>query len=186
MNKIILKQFNFLNRICNKNFINKTNFSQLQNFSSKFIFDMTKKLFSQNEKTSNQNNEKTKNTNNEPKSSNEKTIPIKEIKDNLSENQNSNTMKTDPHKFNIYKKIEPFFGNPPEHQLPPPHFQKLPPLPEGEKYYAVDIPNVYQNAVDLNFPIEREPVSSSYSVFLNGKYYHVFNAARIVSLYISQ
>jgi hypothetical protein len=95
--------------------------------------------------------------------------------------ENKKSMKTDPHNFDIYGKIKPNFGKPAEPQPFPDYIHKLPPVDPDEKYHFYDIPDSIKFAIKNNYPIEREPVSAYYSSHVNGKTYHVFNAARIVS-----
>lgn len=91
------------------------------------------------------------------------------------------SMKTDPHNFDIYGNIKPNFGKPPQPQNFPDYINKLPPVDPDQKYHYYDVPDSIKFAIKHNFPIIREPVSAYYTSHINGKTYHVFNAARVVS-----
>lgn len=99
----------------------------------------------------------------------------------FSNSNNNKKSPTDPHNFNIYEKIKPSFGKSPENQKIPKFMEYMPDTRPGQNYHPFDESDNNQIAIRNNYPIERESVSSHYSMFTDGKYYHVFNAARYVS-----
>lgn len=101
------------------------------------------------------------------------------------EEENKKTFNNDPHKFNIYKKIRPDYGKQVEPQDIPEFIQKVrdPKIMDLE-YWPVDLEPNFKKAVEENFPIITESVSSSYSLKVGDKKYHVFNAARYVSFFL--
>lgn len=89
--------------------------------------------------------------------------------------------KTDPHKYQIYKKIYPSLGKDPPLE-PMPDFIKGTLEPRTtQHYHKSDAPNSLKLALKHNYPIIREPVASFYRMSVNGMNYHVFNGARYVS-----
>jgi len=88
--------------------------------------------------------------------------------------------KFDPHKHEIYKKVEPSLGKEPESQPYPPFVDNIMEPRQGE-YNVADVPNSISFALRYNFPILRESVSAWYRIFLEkeGIKYHVFNGARV-------
>lgn len=85
------------------------------------------------------------------------------------------------HDFQIYKKIYPNLGNPPAAQEPP---QKglVKVAPPEDMHYKFDFPPSKSLAIQHNYEIRREPVSSYYSLVIGNTKYYVFNAARYVSI----
>jgi hypothetical protein len=94
------------------------------------------------------------------------------------------SMKTDPHNFNIYGNLKPNFGKPPDPQPYPDYLKHIPAVEPDQQHHFYDVPDSIKFAVKNNYPIIREPVSCYFSSHVNGKTYHVFNAARIVSILV--
>lgn len=92
--------------------------------------------------------------------------------------------KSDPHKFSVYKKIKPDFGKAPDDQPLPDYITNILPLDSHQKYHPIDHEDSMRIAIRENYPVYRQPVSSSYTAHVNGTNYYVYNAARYVSLYI--
>lgn len=95
-------------------------------------------------------------------------------------NKNKTKSKFDPHKSEIYKKVEPTLGKEPEAQPFPPFVNNVLEPRKGE-YNVADVPNSIAFALRNNFPILRESVSAWYRVYneKEGITYHVFNGARV-------
>lgn len=117
-------------------------------------------------------------------STTEKTPTDKPKGNDFLDNVAKKTMKTDPHKAGIYSDTKVNFGIPAASQKFPDYLTKLAPVPSDQNYHYYDIPDSIKYAIKNNFPIIREPVSAYYSQHINGKTYHVFNAARVVRFII--
>lgn len=92
--------------------------------------------------------------------------------------------RSDPHKFSVYKKIKPDFGKAPPDQPLPDYISNILPLDSHQKYHPIDHEDSMRIAIRENYPVYRQPVSSSYTAHVNGTNYYVYNAARYVSLFI--
>ena len=94
------------------------------------------------------------------------------------------TLKGDPHSFPIYKKVKPSLGKNPPLEPMPSIYHNIQPAPEGYSL-PINTMNPYRFALENNYPIIRESVSSSYRIHINGITYHVFNGARYVSKFLT-
>lgn len=89
--------------------------------------------------------------------------------------------KSDPHNFNIYKKIKPNLGKAPPVEPVPDFVKTVMPPNKDLQYHPIDAPESLRFALNNNFPIIRESLSAFYRVHKDGITYHVFNGARVVS-----
>lgn len=92
--------------------------------------------------------------------------------------------KSDPHTFSIYKKIKPNVGKPPPQEPLPDFVKTVMPPNKDLKYHPIDAPESLRYALNNNYPIIRESLSAFYRIHKDGINYHVFNGARVVSVFI--